>query len=248
HAARVAHHVGARLVVDNTFATPVFQQPLTLGADLVVQSATKFLGGHGTVIGGGVIGTDRELLAGPVAQMRKVMGSVPSPMDAWLLYQGSKTLALRVERMAQSARRLASELAQHRAVEWVRYPGLADDPGHEVAAQQMSGFGSMIAFGIRGGAAAGMRFMDGLKVARRAVSLGCADTLVEHPASMTHAHLTPEERAEAGITDGLIRVSVGLEPVEALERDLLEALDAARSRGQSPQCHGSGLEQCFGPC
>ncbi|MBI1722621.1 MAG: PLP-dependent transferase, partial [Gemmatimonadetes bacterium] len=113
HAARVAHHVGARLVVDNTFATPVFQQPLTLGADLVVQSATKFLGGHGTVIGGGVIGRDRELLAGPVAQMRKVLGSVPSPMDAWLLYQGSKTLALRVERMAQSARRLASELAQH---------------------------------------------------------------------------------------------------------------------------------------
>ncbi|MDP3773734.1 MAG: PLP-dependent aspartate aminotransferase family protein [Gemmatimonadales bacterium] len=227
HAAGVAHAAGARLIVDNTFATPIFQQPLALGADLVVQSTSKFLGGHGTVIGGGVIGTDRDLLAGPVSMMRKLIGSVPSPHDAWLLYQGSKTLALRVERMAQTARRLAAELAQHGGVMWVRYPGLADDPGHEVASRQMSGFGSVIAFGIRGGMEAGARFMDELKVAKRAVSLGCTDTLVEHPASMTHVHLTPEERAAGGITDDLIRVSVGLEPVESLVSDLTEALERA---------------------
>ena len=227
HAASVAKAVGARLMVDNTFATPVLQQPLGLGADLVVHSSTKYLGGHGTVVGGIVVSADRELLAGRLSQMKKVLGSVPSPFDAWLLLQGVKTLRLRVERESQTARRLAAELAQHRQVEWLRYPGLVDDPGHEVASRQMLGFGAMIAFGIRGGAEAGRRFMDALTVCKRAVSLGCTDTLVEHPASMTHAHLAREERAAAGITDGLIRVSVGLEGAEELERDLLGALDAA---------------------
>ena len=227
HAASVAKAVGARLMVDNTFATPVLQQPLGLGADLVVHSSTKYLGGHGTVVGGIVVSADRELLAGRLGQMKKVLGSVQSPFDAWLLLQGVKTLRLRIERASQTARRLAAELAQHKLVEWVRYPGLVDDPGHEVASRQMMGFGAMIAFGIRGGAEAGRRFLDALTVCKRAVSLGCTDTLIEHPASMTHAHLSSEERAAAGITDGLIRLSVGLENPEELESDLLGALDRA---------------------
>lgn len=227
HAGAVARRAGARLIVDNTFATPVFQRPLALGADLVVHSSSKYLGGHGTVIGGAVVGVDRELLGGPVLTMRKLLGSVPSPFDAWLLLQGSKTLRLRVESAARSARRLAAELAQHREVRWVRYPGLADDPGHAVAARQMTGFGAMVAFELAGGAEAGRRFLDALSVCKRAVSLGCADTLVEHPASMTHAHLPPEERAAAGITEGLIRLSVGLEPADEIERDLLAALHVA---------------------
>lgn len=227
HAGAVARRAGARLIVDNTFATPVFQRPLALGADLVVHSSSKYLGGHGTVIGGAVVGVDRGLLGGPVLTMRKLLGSVPSPFDAWLLLQGSKTLRLRVESAARSARRLAAELAQHREVRWVRYPGLADDPGRAVAARQMTGFGAMVAFELAGGAEAGRRFLDALSVCKRAVSLGCADTLVEHPASMTHAHLPPEERAAAGITEGLIRLSVGLEPADEIERDLLAALQVA---------------------
>ena len=186
-------------------------------------------------MGGVVVSPDRELLAGRINQMKKVLGSVPSPFDAWLLLQGVKTLRLRVERESQTARRLAAELAQHKQIEWVRYPGLVDDPGHEVASRQMLGFGAMIAFGIRGGAEAGRRFLDALTVCKRAVSLGCTDTLIEHPASMTHAHLSSDERAAAGITDGLIRVSVGLESPEELERDLLGALD----RASRPQ-RGSG--------
>jgi len=227
HAAAVARAARARLLVDNTFATPILQRPLELGADLVIHSSTKYLGGHGTVVGGVVVGRDRELLSGPVAAMRKVLGAVQGPFDAFLLAQGVKTLRLRVEQASQTARRLAAELAQHREVAWVRYPGLADDPGHEVAQRQMSGFGAMIALELRGGAAAGGRFLDALRVCKRAVSLGCTDTLIEHPASMTHAHLSAEERAAAGIRDGLIRISVGLESVEELERDVLGALERA---------------------
>ena len=227
HAATVAKSAGARLAVDNTFATPILQRPLAFGADLVIHSSTKYLGGHGTVVGGAVVSADREFLAGPLNQMKKVLGSVPSPFDAFLLLQGVKTLRLRVERESQTARRLAAELAQHKLVEWVRYPGLADDPGHEIASRQMAGYGAMISLGLRGGAAAGQQFLDALKVCKRAVSLGCADTLIEHPASMTHAHLSREEREAAGITDGLIRISVGLESPDDLERDIFEALERA---------------------
>lgn len=225
HAAEVAKAAGARLAVDNTFATPVLQKPLAFGADLVIQSSTKYLGGHGTVVGGAVVGWDRSFLAGPVNLMKKSLGSVQSPFDAWLLLQGVKTLRLRVERASQTARRLAAELAQHQAVQWLRYPGLADDPGHEIARRQMTGFGAMIALELRGGAEAGRRFLDALTVCKRAVSLGCADTLIEHPASMTHAHVSREERAAAGITEGLIRISVGLEGPDELERDILGALE-----------------------
>jgi methionine-gamma-lyase len=241
HAAAVAREVGARLAVDNTFATPILQRPLAHGADLVIHSSTKYLGGHGSVVGGVVVGRDRELLAGPVSQMKKTLGAVPSPFDAFLLLQGVKTLRLRVERQSQTARRLAAELAQHNAVKWVRYPGLADDPGHEIARRQMAGFGGMIALELAGGVEAGRRFLDALTLCKRAVSLGCTDTLIEHPASMTHAHVPEEERAAAGITDGLIRISVGLESADDLERDILGAADrssrprrgsAARSRSR----------------
>ena len=231
HAADVAHANGARLVVDNTFATPILQQPLALGADLVVQSSTKYLGGHGTVIGGGVIARDKAFVAGPLLGIRKVFGSAPSPFDCWLLLQGVKTLELRVERASETAGRIAPVLARHEMVTWVRYPGLAGDPGHLVAKKQMTGFGAMIAFGVRGGAEAGRRFMDALCVAKRAVSLGCTDTLIEHPASMTHAHLSAEELTGAGITAYLIRVSIGIEDAEEIETDILQALDVAAAGG-----------------
>jgi len=226
--AGIAHRADARLFVDNTFATPILQQPLAFGADVVLQSSTKYLGGHGTVIGGAVIASDLDFLAGPVSDMRKLLGAVTSPNDAWLLYQGAKTLALRVEHATRTAAKLADRLVGHEMVTWVRYPGLASDPGYEVAAWQMRDFGAMIAFGIRGGSVAGAAFMDALKVAKRAVSLGCTDTLIEHPATMTHAHLSEEERIAAGVTDDLIRVSVGLEDPEMLESDLLAALEAAQ--------------------
>jgi methionine-gamma-lyase len=230
-AARLAHDAGALLYVDNTFATPVLQQPLAFGADVVLQSSTKYLGGHGAVVGGAVIAPDLAFLAGPVMQMRKVLGACAAPQDAWLLFQGAKTLELRVERSTRTAGLLARALAGHEMVEWLRYPGLPADPGYETARRQMRGFGGMIAFGIRGGAEAGAAFMDALLVAKRAVSLGATDTLIEQPATMTHAHLSPEDRARAGITDGLIRVSVGLEPADELEADLLKALAAAAAKG-----------------
>jgi methionine-gamma-lyase len=225
--AAIAHEAGARLFVDNTFATPILQQPFALGADVVLHSATKYLGGHGTVVSGVVVAKDLEFLAGPVSEMRKLLGAAPGPFDAWLLVQGVKTLELRVERMTRTAEGLARVLASHDMVEWVRWPGLESDPGHEIAQRQMKDFGAMIAFGVRGGLEAGVAFMDALTVAKRAVSLGCTDTLIEHPASMTHSHMTAEARAQAGIGDELIRVSVGLEDPEELERDIATALAAA---------------------
>jgi methionine-gamma-lyase len=225
--AEIAHRAGALLYVDNTFATPILTQPLALGADVVVHSATKYLGGHGTVVSGAVVGRDRDFIAGPVQAMRKLLGASAGPFDAWLLLQGVKTLELRVERATRSAARIARMLRGHEMVSWVRYPGLEDDPGHAIAARQMKDFGAMIAFGIRGGIEAGRVFMDGLQVALRAVSLGTTDTLIEHPASMTHAHVTEQERCDGGISDDLIRVSVGLEAVEVLEADLSQALAKA---------------------
>jgi methionine-gamma-lyase len=225
--AEIAHAAGARLCVDNTFATPILQQPLALGADIVVHSATKYLGGHGTVVSGVVVARDLDFLAGPVAEMRKLLGAAPGPFDAWLLLQGVKTLELRLERMTRTAEGMARMLAAHGMVEWVRWPGLEGDPGHEIAKRQMKDFGAMIAFGIRGGMEAGVAFMDALTVAKRAVSLGCTDTLIEHPASMTHSHMTADAREQAGIGDDLIRVSVGLEDAEELERDIATALAAA---------------------
>jgi methionine-gamma-lyase len=225
--AEIAHAVGARLFVDNTFATPILQQPLALGADVVLHSATKYLGGHGTVVSGVVVAKDLEFLAGPVSEMRKLLGASAAPFDAWLLLQGVKTLELRLERMTRTAEGLARMLVAHEMVAWVRWPGLESDPGHDIAKRQMKDFGAMIAFGIRGGLEAGAAFMDALTVAKRAVSLGCTDTLIEHPASMTHSHMTEDAREQAGVGDDLIRVSVGLEDAEEIESDVATALAAA---------------------
>ncbi len=224
---RIAHAAGALVMVDNTYATPVLQRPLLLGADLVVHSATKYLGGHGDLMAGAVIGS-----AGLIARIRSIglkdmTGAVLSPLDAFLVMRGLKTLELRMARHSESAMAVASQLEQHPAVVSVLYPGLASFPQHELACRQMAGFGGMIAFELEGGVAAGRAFMDALTLVARAVSLGDAETLVQHPASMTHSTYSAEERSRFGITDGLVRLSVGLETLADIQADIGRALDAA---------------------
>jgi methionine-gamma-lyase len=221
----VAHQHGARVVVDNTFATPVLQRPLTLGADVVVHSTTKYINGHGTTIGGAVVYREKELLDEEIAGLIRFTGGVPSPFDCWLTNLGLKTLPLRMRQHTINAGEVASFLATHPAVRATYYPGLADHPQHDVAARQMDGFGAMLAFDL-GSYEAAARFLDGVELCTLAVSLGNIDTLVEHPASMTHRVVPPEHRVAAGITDGLVRISVGLEEVEDIIADLANALEA----------------------
>jgi len=223
--AALAHEVGALAVVDNTFATPALQRPLALGADLVVHSATKFLGGHGDLIAGAVIGpkTIIERIRGQ--GLRFLTGATIAPMTAFLLLRGLKTLELRMARHSASAQAIAEILSDHKAVRGVFYPGLPSFPGHALARQQMSGFGGLIAFELDGGINAGMRFMNRLALVTRAVSLGDAETLVQHPASMTHSTYSAEERRRHGISDGLIRLSVGLETPADIQDDILQALE-----------------------
>lgn len=223
-AAEIAHGGGARLVVDSTFATPYHQRPLALGADLVLHSATKALGGHGDAVGGVVAGREED-----VARVReegvRTCGAALSPLSAMLIARGARTLALRMERASSSAFELAGRLAAHPRIEWVAYPGLASHPGHEVARRQMHrGFGALIAFEVKGGLEAGARVHDRVEVIARAVSLGDVRSLLTHPASTTHASLTAAQRAEAGIGEGLMRLSVGVEDVEDLYEDLERAL------------------------
>ena len=226
--AQAAHAAGAIVVVDNTYATPVVQRPLELGADLVVQSATKYLGGHGDLIAGAVIGSAELVGRIKMSGLKDMTGAVLSPMDAMLVMRGLKTLELRVERHCASALDIAERLERHSAVGRVLYPGLASHPQHELARRQMSGgFGGMIALELAGDRATALRFMNALTLARCAVSLGDAETLVQHPASMTHSTYTPEERAAHGISDGLIRLSVGLEAVEDIWADIEQALAAS---------------------
>jgi methionine-gamma-lyase len=222
--AALAHASGALLCVDNTFATPYHQRPLALGADLVAHSTTKYIGGHGTVIGGAVVARDAELLA-RIAALRKNLGGIASPFDAWLLLNGLKTFALRMERHAQNAQRVAEWLERHPAVARVHYPGLASHPQHALARRQMErGFSGVLAFELHGGHAAGVAMMDAVRLCTLAVSLGTTDTLIQHPASMTHSVMRPELRQRAGIGDGLVRLSVGIEPVEEIVDDLAQAL------------------------
>src|SRR5579859_2496017 len=226
-----AHAHGALVMVDNTYCTPLLQRPLGLGADLVVHSATKYLGGHGDLLAGAVVGgrelIDRMRFFG----LKDMTGAVLSPFDAFLVLRGLKTLEVRMERHCRNALRIAQLLEAHPSVASVYYPGLASAPQHDLARRQMpGGFGGMIAFELDGGYDAGLRFMDALKLVTIAVSLGDAETLVQHPASMTHSPYTPEERAAHGITEGLVRLSVGLESVEDIEADIGEALDAATSK------------------
>lgn len=223
--ATLAHEVGALAVVDNTFATPALQRPLALGADLVVHSATKFLGGHGDLIAGAVIGPKAIIERIRGQGLRFLTGATIAPMTAFLLLRGLKTLELRMERHSASAQDIAEILSDHKAVRGVFYPGLPSFPGHALARRQMSGFGGLIGFELDGGIKAGMRFMNRLALVTRAVSLGDAETLVQHPASMTHSTYSAEDRRRHGISDGLIRLSVGLETPADIQDDILQALE-----------------------
>lgn len=221
----LAHQHGARVAVDNTFATPYCQRPLTFGADLVVHSVTKYLSGHGQVLGGAVLTTDLDLLKGELYQIYKLLGATPSPMDTWMANIGLKTFELRMERHCRNALRVAKNLEAHPGVNRVYYPGLSSHPDHKLALVQMMDFGGMIAFDLKGGLEAGKQMMNNVRLATLAVSLGNVDTLLQHPASMTHRNTPREERLAAGITDGLVRLSVGIEDASDIVRDLLGAIE-----------------------
>lgn len=222
-AAELAHAVGARLTVDNTFMTPLLQQPLALGADVVMHSLTKFLNGHADVVGGVIVPkteADWKLLR---PTLNLAGGTLP-PHDAFLVHRGIKTLALRMARHCESAQTIAEFLAGHPAVEWVRFPGLPTDPGYALSRKQSKGPGGMITFELKGGLEAGRALMESVELAALAVSLGGVETLIQHPASMTHASMKAELRRQAGITDGLVRLSVGIEDVSEILADLKQAL------------------------
>lgn len=221
----IAHRNGARVAVDNTFATPFCQRPFAFGADLVVHSTTKYLSGHGQVLGGAVLTTDQALLKGDLYQVYKLLGGTPSPIDTWMANIGLKTFELRMGRHCQNALRVAKCLEVHPGVERVYYPGLTSHPDHRLARMQMINYGGMVAFELKGGLEAGKRMMDNVRVATLAVSLGNVDTLIQHPASMSHRNTPREKRLVAGITDGLVRLSVGIEDAKDLTRDLLCAIE-----------------------
>jgi cystathionine beta-lyase/cystathionine gamma-synthase len=209
--------------VDNTFASPYLQQPLRLGADLVIHSTTKYLGGHSDVIGGAVIGS-RELLQ-PIAFYQNAAGGVPGPFDAWLTLRGVKTLAVRMERHCSNARQLAAWLAGQPQVQRTYYPGLPGHPGHEVARRQMRDFGGMISVTLKGGKDAALRLLTRTRLFSLAESLGGVESLIGHPATMTHASIPAEIRQARGIDDGLVRLSVGIEDATDLQEDLRQALN-----------------------
>lgn len=222
--AEVTHRYNAWLVVDNTFATPYCQRPISLGADVVVHSTTKFLSGHGTVVGGAAISRHIDFMQQAMRHTAKVLGGVPSPFDAWLANLGLKTLELRMRQQCANAQATAQYLETQPAVALVHYPGLESHPGHSVAKRQMHSFGGMLSFELKGGFRAGVRLMENLKVGTLAVSLGNVDTLMQHPASMTHASVAREDRLNQGISDGLVRMSVGIENIEDILADLEQSL------------------------
>ncbi len=223
-AAGIAHSHGACLVADNTFASPYLQRPLEHGADVVVQSLTKLMNGHSDVVGGMIV-TKTEALFKKIRRVLSLFGGTMDPHQAWLILRGIRTLPLRVERSQENAQKLAEFLADHPKVLWVRYPGLPDHPQHELARRQMDGFGAMICFGVKNGLEGGRAVMDHVRLITLAVSLGGVESLIEHPASMTHASVPKEEREEAGIVDELVRLSVGCEDFEDLRDDLDQALN-----------------------
>ncbi len=224
--AKLTHARGALLVVDNTFATPYLQRPLELGADLVLHSLTKYLGGHSDVIGGALIGRD-DALRGELAFFQNAAGGTPGPMDCFLVLRGTKTLALRMDRHGENALAIARFLESHPAVEKVFYPGLGSHPQHALAKRQMSGFGGMVSFELHGGVDAGNRFAMSTRLFTLAESLGGVESLVETPPSMTHASIPAEARRAAGLADGLVRLSVGVEHVADLLADVEQALAKA---------------------
>lgn len=222
--AKIAHAGGAQVVVDNTYATPYLTRPIALGADLVVHSATKYLGGHGDLVAGLVVGRAETIGEIRLVGMKDMTGAVMAPFNAMLVMRGLKTLALRMDRHCASAQAVAEWLEGHPQVAAVHYPGLKSFNQHALAQRQMAQPGGMIAFELHGGLAAGKQMMNALRMILRAVSLGDAETLIQHPASMTHSTYTPEERAAHGISDGLIRLSVGLEDLDDILNDLDHAL------------------------
>ncbi len=221
--AEIAHSHGSRVIVDNTFATPVLQRPLSMGADVVVHSTTKFINGHGTVIGGALVSRDPDFIESGGGALVRYMGAVPSAMDCWLTGIGLKTLPLRMKEHCSNARALAEFLESSDKVRRTFWPGLVSHPQHEVAARQMEDFGAMISIDL-GDFKSACRFMDGLSMSALAVSLGNVDTLVQHPTSMTHRLMSEEDRQAVGITDGMIRISVGIESAEDIIADFEGAL------------------------
>src|ERR1700722_3203286 len=220
--AKAAHDIGALVAVDNTFATPINQNPLSLGADLVLHSATKYLGGHADALGGAACGS--QALVRKLQHYREINGAALAPMDAYSLLRGMKTLALRVERQNQSALTIARWLQGQRCVEQVNYPGLETHRHHDVARRQMRGFGGMLSFSVRGGLEAIRVLLPRLRFAHRAANLGCVETVVGPPSVTSHVECTAEERAAAGIPEGLLRYSTGIEDVSDLIADLEQAL------------------------
>ena len=220
--AELAHKAKALLVVDNTFASPYLQQPLKLGADFVLHSTTKYLGGHSDVVGGAIV-SRRELMQ-PVYFHQNASGGVPGPFDVFLTLRGIKTLAVRMERHCANARQLADWLAKHAGIEKVYYPGLTQHPGHELAKRQMRDFGGMISVRARGGKDAVFRMVTRTKLFSLAESLGGVESLISHPATMTHASIPPEVRIKRGVDDSLVRMSVGIEEIKDLQADLQAAL------------------------
>jgi methionine-gamma-lyase len=223
-AAAVAHEAGALLVVDNTFMSPVLQKPFRFGADIVLHSVTKFLNGHSDVVGGILVFQDEALMK-QVRGVLHYLGGTMDPHQAWLVHRGVKTLGMRVRKAQENAQALAELLANHPAVETVRYPGL---PGHaqsDLISRQMAGPGSLISFDLKGGVESGKAVLNAVTIPALAVSLGGVESLIQHPASMTHAAVRREDRLAAGITDGLVRLAVGCEDQEDLLGDLEQALD-----------------------
>ncbi len=220
---KIAHAHNAKVVVDNTFATPILQRPLEMDADVVIHSTTKYISGHGTLIGGAVVSRHPELMEEKIGALIKYLGGVPSPFDCWLTNLGLKTLPLRMKQHCANAMQVAEFLEGHAGVTAVHYPGLKSFPQHDLAQRQMDDFGAMIAFEMPDYETA-VRVLDRVKLCALAVSLGNIDTLIEHPASMTHRVVEPEHRAQKGISDGLIRLSVGLENADDIIADLAQAL------------------------
>lgn len=218
----ICHSNGILHVTDNTFLTPYYQRPFELGADIIIHSTTKFLDGHNATLGGAVVVNDRDLHE-KIAFARTSAGLVMSPMVAWLTLQGTKTLSERMDRQSANALAVAEFLQTHDSVEYVNYPGLPNHPQHELSSRQASGHGAMVCFEVTGGVEAGKRLMDSIELWSLAENLGAVESLITHPVTMTHAAVPREERIAAGITDGLVRLSVGLEDPE----DLIHALDRA---------------------
>lgn len=224
---KTAHTVeGCLVIVDNTFATPYLQRPIELGADIVVHSATKYLNGHGDILAGVACGTKEMMEKVRFVGLKNFTGAVMSPNDAYLMIRGMRTLGVRMDRHCENAMKVAEFLESHPSISVVNYPGLESFPQHKLAKKQMSQFGGTMSFEVKGGVEAGIKLLNSLEICTLAVSLGDTTTLIEHPASMTHSTYSKEELAEAGIPEGLVRLSVGLENAEDIIEDLRQALDS----------------------